>query len=228
MHDHRKEAAAKQRRANQDLEPSFYMLGVLYTAHPSTPLKEAAKITPTPPSSDLRAARRRSAGAQRSVGAHSLFTSMVRSVVVTALLASHAAAGLSLRLRPAMSKSRPAQRITGPQMQAGGLKGYFADRDVLLVERNQEDIAAFHAKERTRWREVYDEEYKEAPQEFYPGDRVKVVSDVPVKRRGEVVLESARGIQAVVTHYEFDDGYESCQTCSTSLPVTVLFDEEVG
>ena len=176
----------------------------------------------------MRAARRRSAGAQRSVGAHSLFTSMVRSVVVTALLASHAAAGLSLRLRPAMSKSRPAQRITGPQMQAGGLKGYFADRDVLLVERNQEDIAAFHAKERTRWREVYDEEYKEAPQEFYPGDRVKVVSDVPVKRRGEVVLESARGIQAVVTHYEFDDGYESCQTCSTSLPVTVLFDEEVG
>lgn len=144
------------------------------------------------------------------------------------LLSSHAAAGLSLRLRPAMSKSRPALRIPALRMQAAGLKGYFADRDVLLVERNQEDVTAFHTKERTRWREVYDEEYKEAPQEFYPGDRVKVVSDVPVKRRGEVVLESARGIQGVVTHYEFDDGYESCQTCSTSCPVTVLFGEEVG
>ena len=114
------------------------------------------------------------------------------------------------------------------RMQAVGLKGYFADRDVLLVERKQEDVAAFHAKERTRWREVYDEEYKEAPVEFYPGDRVRIVSDVPVKRRGEVVLESAKGIEGVVTHYEFDDGYESCQTCSTACPVTVLFDEEVG
>ena len=158
---------------------------------------------------------------------------MVRSLVTALLLSSHAAAGLSLRLRPAMSKSHPALRISALRMQTGAaalppLKGYFADRDVLLVERSQEDVTAFHAKERTRWREVYDEEYKEAPVEFYPGDRVEVVCDEPVKRRGEVVLESARGIQGVVTHYEFDDGYESCQTCSTSCPVTVQFDEEVG
>ena len=150
-----------------------------------------------------------------------------RSLVTALLLSSHAAAGLSLHVRPAMSKSRPVPR-PALRMQAVGLKGYFADRDVLLVERKQEDVAAFHAKERTRWREVYDEEYTEAPQEFYPGDRVRIVSDVPVKRRGEVVLESARGIEGVVTHYEFDDGYESCQTCSTACPVTVLFDEEVG
>ena len=122
-----------------------------------------------------------------------------------------------------MSKSRQALR-----MQAGGLKGYFAIKDVLLVERSEVDVTAFHAKERTRWREVYDEEYTEAPQEFYSGDRVEVVSDVPLKRRGEVVTESAKGIQGVVTHYEFDDGYESCQTCSTSCPVTVMFDEKVG
>ena len=72
MHDHRKEAAAKQRRANQDLEPSFYMLGVLYTAHPS---KEAAKITPTPPSSDLRAA----GAARRAHSAPSAHTVCLRA-----------------------------------------------------------------------------------------------------------------------------------------------------
>lgn len=69
-------------------------------------------------------------------------------------------------------------------------------------------------------REVYDEEYVEAAQPFYPGDRVEVIRDVKVKE-----IENTKGMQGVVTHYEFDDGYESCQTCSTSCPVTVLLDE---
>ena len=101
-----------------------------------------------------------------------------------------------------------------------GLKGYFATSDVQLVERSEDDVSAFHEKERTRWRVVYDEEYKEAPQEYYPGDRVKVVNDVKVKE-----IENANGMQGVVVHFEFDDGYESCQTCSSSCPVTVLLDE---
>ena len=89
------------------------------------------------------------------------------------------------------------------------------------------DVAAFHEKERIRWDVVYDETYVEAPQEFYPGDRVKIVSDVQIKRFGKVEIESAKGMQGTVTHYEFDDGYESCQTCSTACPVTVLLDEQV-
>ena len=113
---------------------------------------------------------------------------------------------------------------TGPIM-ASGYKGYFAETDVLLVDRAEEDVAKFHAKERHRWREVYDEEYVEAPQEYYPGDRVEIVGDVQVKSRGEVVIENARGMRGTITHYEFDDGYESCQTCSTSCPVTVLLDD---
>ena len=104
-----------------------------------------------------------------------------------------------------------------PLMMAGELKGYFASNDVLLVERNDEHVAAFHEKERTRWREVYDEEYVEAPQEFYPGDVVEIVGEVKVKE-----IENARGMRGVVTHFEFDDGYESCQTCSSSCPVTVI------
>ena len=103
------------------------------------------------------------------------------------------------------------------RMAAGGVKGYFGTTDVVLIERKDEDVAVFHAKERHRWREVYDEEYVEAPQEFYPGDRVKVDGDVKVKE-----IENARGMQGLVTHFEFDDGYESCQTCSSSCPVTVL------
>lgn len=105
-------------------------------------------------------------------------------------------------------------------MQASGVKGYFAEKDVLLITRTDEDVAAFHAKERHRWREVYDEEYVEAPQEFYPGDRVEIVGDVKVKD-----IDNAKGMQGTVTHYEFDDGYESCQTCSTSCPVTVLLEQ---
>jgi hypothetical protein len=98
--------------------------------------------------------------------------------------------------------------------------GFFAIKDVLLVERSEEDVKAFHAKESRRWLEVYDETYVEAPQDFYPGDRVKVVGDCKVKE-----IENAKGMTGVVTHFEFDDGYESCQTCSTSCPVTVLLDE---
>ena len=68
---------------------------------------------------------------------------------------------------------------------------------------------------------MYDEELpQQYDQEFYPGDRVEIVSDVQVKE-----IENAKGLRGVVTHFEFDDGYESCQTCSTSRPLTVLLDE---
>lgn len=113
------------------------------------------------------------------------------------------------------------------EMAASGsadIKGYFSLRDVVLVKRNENDVAAFHEKERKRWRDVYDAEYKETPQDFYVGDRVKVVTDVEVLKGGKVVIENADGMQGVVTNYDFDDGYESCQTCGTSVPVTVLLD----
>ena len=109
-----------------------------------------------------------------------------------------------------------------------GVKGYFAADDVLLVQRSEEDVAAFHQKERNRWDEVYEEDYKGASTYawdvatqgvFYPGDRVEVVGDVKVKD-----IENAKGMCGVVTHFEFDDGYEACQTCSTTFPVTVLLD----
>ena len=106
------------------------------------------------------------------------------------------------------------------------VKGYFASTDVVLLERKEEDVAAFHEKERNRWDVVYDEDYyaRHGPGgqdlEFYPGDRVEVVNSVKVKE-----IEDVKGMQGVVSHYEFDDGYESCQTCSTSCPVTVLLDE---
>ena len=101
------------------------------------------------------------------------------------------------------------------------VKGYFGSTDVKLIERKDEDVAAFHASETRRWDVVYDEVYVETPQEFYPGDRVEVVADIKVKD-----IENAKGMQGVVTNFEFDDGYESCQTCSTSCPVTVLLDDE--
>ena len=105
-------------------------------------------------------------------------------------------------------------------MQQAGLKGYFAENDVLLVSRKDEDVAAFHEKERIRWDVVYEEVYKEVDQPFYPGDRVKIVSDAKVKEL------DVKGRQGVVTHYEFDDGYEACQCVATSCPLTVLLDEE--
>lgn len=101
------------------------------------------------------------------------------------------------------------------------VKGYFAIRDLLVVERKEEDVAAFHESERKRWRKVYDEEYVETPQDFYPGDRVEVIADVSVNKD----IRSAEGMRGVVTHFDFDDGYESCQTCQSSYPVTVLLDE---
>mmetsp|Transcript_49332 Transcript_49332/g.81920 ORF Transcript_49332/g.81920 Transcript_49332/m.81920 type:complete len:193 (+) Transcript_49332:45-623(+) len=109
-------------------------------------------------------------------------------------------------------------------------KSYFAIEDVLLVERTEDDVIAFHEKERRRWLEVYDEVYVEAPQEFYPGDRVQVVSSVLVKAVFDDSVEDfidAKGMQGCVVHYEFDDGYESCQTCSTSCPVTVQLDNDI-
>ena len=99
------------------------------------------------------------------------------------------------------------------------VKGYFGSTDVKLIERKDEDVAAFHTSETRRWDVVYDEVYVETPQEFYPGDRVEVVADIKVKD-----IENAKGMQGVVTNFEFDDGYESCQTCSTSRPVAVLLD----
>lgn len=92
-------------------------------------------------------------------------------------------------------------------MSQPGFKVYLEPKDVLLVERRVEDVMAFHEKERRRWLEVYEEEYR-GPQdlEFYPGDRIEVVNDVKVKE-GDV-----QGMQGTVIHYEFDDGYEACQT----------------
>lgn len=111
-------------------------------------------------------------------------------------------------------------------MQAtAGIKGYFSLRDVQLIERRQEDVDAFNAKERNRWDVVYEEECPESLLEsllangYFPGDRVKIVNDVKVKD-----IENAKGMQGVVSHYEFDDGYEACQTCSTAVPVAVVLD----
>ena len=103
----------------------------------------------------------------------------------------------------------------------GWSTGYFAIRDLLVVQRNEEDVAAFHESEKKRWRKVYDEEYVETPQDFYPGDRVEVISDVSVNKD----IKNAEGMRGVVTHFDFDDGYESCQTCQSSYPVTVLLDD---
>ena len=73
-------------------------------------------------------------------------------------------------------------------MQAtAGIKGYFSLRDVQLIERRQEDVDAFNAKERNRWDVVYEEECPESLLEsllangYFPGDRVKIVNDVKVK-----------------------------------------------
>lgn len=106
-------------------------------------------------------------------------------------------------------------------MSKRGVKGYFASSDVALVERKDEDVAAFHERERIRWDVVYEETYVETPQEFYPGDRVKIVSEMQVKE-----VENAKGMQGVVVHYEFDDGYECCQTLSTSMPLMVVLESE--
>eukprot|EP00435_Cladocopium_sp_Y103_P065584 s1865_g27.t1 len=119
--------------------------------------------------------------------------------------------------------------VTGPlgrsrrmaAVQMRGVKGYFAIRDLLVVQRNKGDVAAFHESEKKRWRKVYDEEYVETPQDFYPGDRVEVISDVSVNKD----IKNAEGMRGVVTHFDFDDGYESCQTCQSSYPVTVLLDD---
>ena len=101
--------------------------------------------------------------------------------------------------------------------------GYFASADVLLLERKDSDVEAFMEKERERWDVVYDEVLPEKygdGLEFFPGDRVKIVGDVKVK---EV---DVKGRQGTVRHYEFDDGYEACQTCSTTYPVTVILDDD--
>ena len=125
----------------------------------------------------------------------------------------------AVQMQVMMPLRSPVSGRPAVQMQApAGLKGYFATKDVLLVDRRDEDVAAFHEKERHRWDVVYDEVYVETDQEFYPGDRVKIVGEVTVKDVDTL------GMLGVLTHFEFDDGYEACQTCSTSCPVTVLLD----
>ena len=118
---------------------------------------------------------------------------------------------------PAATASRIGPRKSQPVMRAGA-KGYFAERDVALVQRNDADVAKFHEKEAHRWDVVYDEDYYARHPggielAFYPGDTVEIVGDVDDK-----------GLRGVVTHFEFDDGYESCQTCSTSCPVAVMLE----
>ena len=118
---------------------------------------------------------------------------------------------------PAATASRIGPRKSQPGMRAGA-KGYFAERDVALGQRNDADVAKFHEKEAHRWDVVYDEDYYARHPggielAFYPGDTVEIVGDVDDK-----------GLRGVVTHFEFDDGYESCQTCSTSCPVAVMLE----
>ena len=107
-------------------------------------------------------------------------------------------------------------------MQTMRLRGYFAKKDVSLVERNEEDVASFHEKEARRWLEVYDEEEYRGPQDldFYPGDRVEVVVNVAVRH-----IANAKGLVGTVEFFDFDDGYEACQCTTTSSPVTVVFDD---
>ena len=122
---------------------------------------------------------------------------------------------------PTQRGHRSGRSMSSIQMMAvKEVKGYFAIRDLLVVERKEEDVAAFHENERKRWREVYDEEYVETAQDFYPGDRVEVIADVSVNKD----IKNAEGMRGVVTHFDFDDGYESCQTCQSSYPVTVLLE----
>ena len=89
----------------------------------------------------------------------------------------------------------PRCRISSPALLADpGVIGYFACRDVSLVERRDEDVATFHAKECERWDVVYDDDYYARHPggivlDFYPGDRVEIVNDVALKD-----IESARGI----------------------------------
>merc|ERR1719401_565269 len=131
---------------------------------------------------------------------------------------------------PAMGPKVPLARTVVPSMSdassdkavKGGIKGWFAKSDVQLIERSEEAVEAFHEKERIRWDKVYDEVYTKGQYgelEFYPGDRVKVVGDVEVKD-----IKNAKGMEGVVTNFDFDDGYESCQSCESSFPVTVLLD----
>ena len=96
-----------------------------------------------------------------------------------------------------------------------GKKEWFGINDVRVITRNPEDVAAFHEKERTRWREVYNEDYVESPQDFYPGDRIEVIDDE----------SDYEGRQGVVLNYDFDDGYMSCQTTNSRYPLTVMLDE---
>ena len=99
-------------------------------------------------------------------------------------------------------------------MQAGK-KEWFGINDVRVVKRNPEDVAAFHEKERARWRQVYNEDYVETSQDFYPGDRVEIIDDE----------SDYEGQQGVVVNFDFDDGYMSCQTTNSRYPLTVVLDE---
>mmetsp|Transcript_13140 Transcript_13140/g.19197 ORF Transcript_13140/g.19197 Transcript_13140/m.19197 type:complete len:102 (+) Transcript_13140:206-511(+) len=98
---------------------------------------------------------------------------------------------------------------------SAGKKEWFGRNDVRVVSRDPTDVAAFHEKECERWRTVYNEEYVEAKQDFYPGDRVLVIDD-------ESEYEGRLG---VVVNYDFDDGYMSCQTTNSRYPLTVVLDD---
>ena len=83
------------------------------------------------------------------------------------------------------------------QVPCRAVKGYFAIRDLLVVERKASDVEAFHRKEQERWRRVYDEDYVEAKQEFYPGDRVEAV-----KARLKGVSQAFRGVSGLQQLFE--------------------------
>ena len=102
-----------------------------------------------------------------------------------------------------------------------GPTGYFDFRELRLIHRDLEKLAAFEASERARWLAVHDEEWIPTHQELVEGDRVEVVGNVAVKGK------DARGMQGTVT-----DVWNECETdaacCCNELatsPVTVQLDE---
>ncbi|CAE7667507.1 unnamed protein product [Symbiodinium pilosum] len=119
------------------------------------------------------------------------------------------------RLSDAVACSRAHRHLPARVLMRAGKKEWFGINDVRVITRNPEDVAAFHDKERTRWREVYNEDYVESPQDFYPGDRIEVIDDE----------SDYEGRQGVVLNYDFDDGYMSCQTTNSRYPLTVMLDE---
>ena len=102
--------------------------------------------------------------------------------------------------------------------------GYFDFRELTLLHRDQARVAAFEARERERWRAVYDEDWTPpAHRELVEGDRVQVVADVAVKG-----YASARGMQGVVANVWAECETDAACCCNelATAPVTVELEPE--